>query len=158
MRRRATFALLAVAALVLAALAWSGRPGRNTVRPNVTPEARAAQQTGARPAETSALPTRDLFRFGDGQNAGARPAQTPALSPAAEATVTTAPPPRVRLIGFVRTQRHLKAVVALEGTVNVLGSGEEAGGFRILELDQDAGRARLRTPEGDEIEAALAPR
>jgi|WetSurMetagenome_2_1015567.scaffolds.fasta_scaffold86624_2 hypothetical protein len=156
MRRRVAVALLGVSALVLAALVWPGLPGGATgnqrrALSSVAPEAGAAQR-----AATPARPTRDLFRFGDSQSAETRPAQTPSSSPAA--TVTAAPPARVRLIGFVRTQGRLKAVVAVEGTINVLGSGEETGGFRILDLDEDAGNARLRTPEGEELEVALAPR
>jgi hypothetical protein len=163
MRRRGVVTLLAVAALVLTALAWSSRPGRATggqrqARPNATSEAAVARHTMLRSAETPAMPTRDLFRFGDSQSPMTRPALAPTASAVVPAAAATAPPLRVRLIGFVRTQRRLKAVVAVEGAINVLGPGEEASGFRVLDLDEDAARVRLRTPEGDEMQAVLAQR
>jgi hypothetical protein len=163
MKRRVTVGLLAVTALVVVALAWSSRLGRATaeqqrVMPNATPAAGASERTTQRSAETPVMPTRDLFRFGDSQSPATQPALAATASPADTAEVAAAPPSRVRLIGFVRTQRRLKAVVAVEGVINVLGPGEETAGFRLLDLDEDAGRVRLRTPEGEELAAALAAR
>jgi hypothetical protein len=163
MRRRNAIALLAVAALLLLALAWSNRAGRATGRSDTAARSAAAERAAAKSApsrvdEAPARPTRDLFNFGDGESA--LPATQPSAAAAATVAATPAaePPLRVRLVGFVRTQRQLKAVLAVEGLINVLGSGEKADGFRVLELDEDAARVRLRTPEGDEIDATLAPR
>jgi hypothetical protein len=164
MRLRGAVALLAIAAIGLAALAWSSLQGLATgasrrVVPDATSGTAADRRALPRPEGTPVMPRRDLFRFGDSpaptMHAGEIPA-APAV--AAVAAATPAPPARVRLVGFVQTQGRRKAALAIESEIDVAGPGEEVRGFRVLELDEDAAHVRLRTPEGNEIEAALAPR
>lgn len=165
MRLRGAIALLAIAAIGLVALAWSNLPGLATgasrrAMPDATPDTAADRRALPRSSRTPVMPRRDLFRFGDSSPAPTtRAGETPvAPAAAAVAVATPAPPARVRLVGFVQTQGRLKAALAIESEIDVAGPGEEVRGFRVLDLDEDAAHVRLRTPEGDEIEAALAPR
>ena len=163
MRRRRVVALLAFAAIGLLVLAWSSLPGLATggsrrAVPDATPEAVAHGRALLRSGETPVMPRRDLFRFGDSPTPATRFVETPVAPAVVTAAATTAPPQRVRLVGFVQAQGRLKAALAIESGIDVGGPGEEVRGFRVIALDEDAARVRLRTPEGDEIEAALAPR
>jgi hypothetical protein len=157
--------LLGLATLALAALVWTGLPGlamvgsRRTTgisRPGATAGARATPPS----AEMPPMPMRDLFRFGDEQAPATQrvPEAVASAAAAAAPPAATLAPARVRLVGFVRAGGQLKAALAIDASIDVLGAGEELSGFRLLAIDEDAARARLRTPEGDEIEIALTPR
>jgi hypothetical protein len=164
-KRRAALALLGLATLALATLVWTGLPGLEIVGSRRTagiskPGAPASAPTTRQAAEMPPMAMRDLFRFGDEQ----APATQPVPAAVAPTATTSAPPAetlapaRVRLVGFVRAGDKVKAALAIDASVDVLGVGEESNGFRLLAIDEDASRTRLRTPEGDEIEVALTPR
>lgn len=133
MKRRVVAIVAGLAALGLVALAWSGRP--NLDRANALPAA-AAESPAASIAEPhdsprTAIPTRDLFEFGDdARSASASVAPTQPAADTQPAT-TPAPAPRARLVGFVRTATTVRAALSLDGRVEVVALGEERAGFRV---------------------------
>lgn len=139
------------AAVVLALALWLARD----VRLADPPAPRRGSPT-ARPGPAEPLPTpapvppmlRDPFRFGEaprepgGLSQPATMAAEPTLQPAMAE-------PALRLAGFLRRAGRLLAVLSVRGDVLVLGQGEEAEGYRVLELDEERG-ARIRLPDGGE--------
>jgi hypothetical protein len=102
------------------------------------------------------LPVRDPFRYAE----ATRPSpQAAPAAPLAPSPAPTPPPPAptpapVRLVGLIRRGGQLRAVLSLGGEMVVLGRNEEAAGWRVLRLDEDAGVV-LQGPGGAEL--TLAP-
>ena len=65
-------------------------------------------------------------------------------------------PDTVHLVGLVRRDGALMAALSIGGQVEVVAVGDEAGGYRVLSIDEDAG-VRLRGPDGFDRTVAPAP-
>jgi hypothetical protein len=52
--------------------------------------------------------------------------------------------------GLIRRGGELKAALVVEGEVIVAGKGERAGGYTVVDVDDETG-VRLRGPDGEEI-------
>jgi hypothetical protein len=159
MKRR----MLAVAggalALIILSLAWSGFPGLAREKNRHTPTRAPLEGTGAEtPRATPAprSPTRDLFLFSDERTTGATAPAARAGAPGDTPVASTPPTPvaPVRLVGFVRSQGRAAAVLAIDSTIELAKVGDEVHGYRVLSLDEDLASARLRAPDGQEIEIA----
>jgi hypothetical protein len=51
--------------------------------------------------------------------------------------------------GLVRRSGQLKAALVIQGEMTLAGKGERAGGYTVLEVDEESG-VRLRGPNGEE--------
>jgi hypothetical protein len=142
---------VALVALVPVALLAVARPDGRRADPD-----RTASESP--PTTVSASPTppdvdldavRDIFRFeNEGSGAGG------ASAVPREAPTATAPEaPEVRLVGLVRRGPRLLAALAIADDVLVLGAGESAGGYAVLDVSEDG--VRLRDPQGHEETLAL---
>jgi hypothetical protein len=56
----------------------------------------------------------------------------------------------VRVAGLVRRSGQLKAALVIRGEMTLAGKGEQAGGYTVLEVDEESG-VRLRGPDGAEM-------
>lgn len=167
--------LVAPLALAVLAVAWgfgrlapSGpdpapRPsGESRTRAPRSPSARERAEPRPSAVAPSQHPTpahgplRDLFAYAD---TAAPPAPAPALAlgtaaptpPVTQAAPEPTPTPHpVRLVGFVRRADGLRAVLRVRADVVLAATGERAGEFVVLALDEDAG-VRLRGPDGSEL-------
>jgi hypothetical protein len=160
--RQAVLAVISVLALaVVCAVAWTPRPRAEAPLPAPlhppTVTVGSASDAGARPLP---LPARNVFEFDDRGTEAPTPASLgpltmpPPLDLAAPALAPADEP--VRLVGFVRRGGVLRAALSLHGTVSVLGAGEEADGYSVLSVDEDAG-VSVRTPDGDELRLPPSP-
>lgn len=95
--------------------------------------------------------SRNPFEYDDGPRAAAAKAGLREALPVTAATTAAAPP--VRLVGFVRRSGGLRAVLVLQGELELLAVGESARGYSLVSADEESG-VRLRGPDG---EIALAP-
>lgn len=152
--RQAALAVTAVLALaVVCAVAWTPRP-RAAARPlETTPRSTVPVPQVEEPPYAPPSGLRNVFEFED------QPA--PAAPPPAPLPSLVVPPPLdpgamlepadepVRLVGFVRRGGALRAALSLSGTVAVLAPGEQADGYFVLAVDEDAG-VTVRTPDGSE--------
>jgi hypothetical protein len=143
--------------LVLGALLarGTGRGAAWVPFPSVAPRRVAAPPPRVpAPPATRRAPSRNLFQYADDRTAPAAPMPplgTPRESHAlADASSRVAPPPAVRVVGLIRRGGQLKAALAVQGEVTVAGKGERAGGYTVLEVDDETG-VRLRGPGGDEM-------
>jgi hypothetical protein len=149
----AVTALLALA--VVCAVSWTPRPAADSTAATRAPRAAAAAAAPDAGVEAAPPPVRvrNVFEFADRTQAAPLAAPLPALSVppplAIEPMALASPPSPVRLVGFVRKEGTLLAALSLSGTVVVLAVGEEAEGYSVLALDEDAG-VTLRTPDGSE--------
>jgi len=144
----AVVALIAVLAFYL--LREAAGPGPSSGGPDA---ARATPpQTLVGEASVAPSPLRNVFEY---VSAASRPA-APARSVAAVAPIAAAPaasppgPPPLRLVGLLRRGAQVKAALAIMGETVVLASGESAGGYTVLAIDDDEG-VRVRTPDGGTI-------
>jgi hypothetical protein len=160
MRRRTAW-ILALAVLALLASIWSGQwgsvfgTGQSAPRaPRVEPRPDRATTSPLR--SRPAVPRRDLFAFGD--RSATPVASVESTVATAEPVAAAAPAGGARLVGFVRTPAGTSAALSINAAVELLGPQEESQGYRLLELDEDRARVRLRTPSGEEIEVGLTPR
>jgi hypothetical protein len=144
--------LVALALAVALVAVWLARS---------TPVAPIAEGVGARPPRSQApsvVPeapppplTRDPFRYADEPAARVEPPmQSARRSSEPLATPVPPAPERIRLSGFVRRGKELKAVLWIAGTTLVAAAGESAEGYRVISIDEDAG-ARVRAPSGEEL-------
>jgi hypothetical protein len=77
----------------------------------------------------------------------------PSMAPRAPVAAAIPPPPAppaVRLVGLLRRGGQLKAALAITGETYVLASGESAGGYTVVGIDEDEG-VRVKTPDGATI-------
>lgn len=140
--------LLAVA--VVCAVAWPPRPGSEARAPAAPARAANAPAApiGERPPSSVPARVRDLFEFAD-RAAEAPPTLLPQalVPPPLEPQPALASP--LRLVGFVRRGDTLRAALSVTGDVIVLAVGEEADGYAVLAIDEDAG-VTVRSPDGSE--------
>lgn len=105
------------------------------------------------PAATPWAPSRNLFQYADEGSGAAVPAAP--LAPArashapTEAPMMSATPPAVRVAGLIRRGGQLKAALVVQGEMTLAGKGERAGGYTVLEVDDETG-VRVRGPGGEE--------
>jgi hypothetical protein len=142
----AALALLAVAALLIRGsgrgAAWAPLP--TTPAPRVAPRPPSVPSPPVR-----RTPSRNIFEYAEDRRA---PAAPPAAAPpyvVAEAPAPS-PSPAVRVAGLVRHGKELKAALVVEGEMVVAGKGDRAGGYTVLDVDDEAG-VRLRGPGGEEM-------
>jgi hypothetical protein len=128
--------------------AWAPFP------PAPRPRAAAPRPSLPRPVATPWGPSRNLFQYADGPAvATASPAPGPPAAPRSR-TLIPAPSPAatasaVRVAGLVRRGGQLKAALVIQGEMTLAGKGERAGGYTVLEVDEESG-VRLRGPDGEE--------
>jgi hypothetical protein len=155
--RQAVLAVTAVLALaVVCAVAWTPRPRAEAPPPQAPPRAPAPAE---RTRDVPYVPPSDLrnvFEFED------RALEAPAAPPPVSLAPLLVPPPLapmadaapanepIRLVGFVRRGGVLRAALSFTGMVSVLGPGDEAEGYSVLEVDEDTG-VTVRTPDGSEL-------
>ena len=147
MRRSFLWALLAVAAVAV----LLGRPS-NPAAPLPSQALGRAALSGPTPRTSGPIalpqaPRRNVFRYQDDD------ATTPGLPVAPVATslppaLLPSPPPTVRLVGFVERGNRPCAALWIAGEVVVLAVGEEAEGYRLLDLSASEG-VQLRAPSGE---------
>jgi hypothetical protein len=154
MRARVLALTAVVAAVGFYLLQLAGTPGR----PSSSPESSRAPAPPLAVSSPGAAPSaslRNVFEYADVGVQAAGPPVRPAPAPV---PVASAPPPPapapVRLVGLLRRGAQLKAALAITGETHVLASGESAGGYTILGIDEDEG-VRVKTPDGSTI--VLAP-
>ena len=159
--RQAVLAVTSVLALaVVCAVAWTPRPRAETppttpVQPSIAPASPDPGSDGR-----DAMPERNVFRFVEPEREAPPPAPralAPLMVPPPLAPVDTSASEPIRLVGFVRRGGSVRAALSLEGSVSVVGVGEEAGGYSVLAVDEDAG-VTVRTPDGAELLLAPPPR
>ncbi|HVR72047.1 MAG TPA: hypothetical protein VMT87_14480 [Vicinamibacteria bacterium] len=152
---RRTLALLAVIVVVLLSvrlLSPRQPPSDAAARPPRRPPVAAERPTGAAGVGPG-IPERNVFEYVQPTSARAEraalpPLRSPPAEPPAATAEATAPKP-VRLVGLVNRGGRLRAALSILGDVVVLAAGEEAQGYRVLSVDEDAG-VRLRGPDGSE--------
>ncbi len=165
MRRTFAALLTVIAFFSTLAFVWSGLAKEKATHPRAVPAPTATPSaTEASAASVERGPTRDLLVYGD--ESGVPPATTDTARPGAAAVGTSSatvptpeatPAPRARLVGFVHTAAGVSAVLALDGAVEVARVREERRGYRVLAFDEEAGTARVQTPEGEELELREEP-
>jgi hypothetical protein len=148
--------ILAIGAAVLGLSYLVGpRPEPSVPRP----PRRAAADPRPAPREmpVAGAPGRNVFEFVEPDappRVTAPPRPAPAPSVEAPAPAGPVAPPAVRLVGLVHRGGSVRAALSVRGNVVILGLGEEAEGYRVVSIDEDAG-VRLAGPDG--AEQVLAP-
>jgi len=150
-------AVLGLLVLVALLVRGTGRGAAWAPFPQGPPPRRAAAPRPSlpRPVATPWEPSRNLFQYADGPAAAAPlPAPPPPIAPRASrgtipAPVATATPSAVRVVGLIRRSGQLKAALMVQGEMALAGKGERAGGYTVLEVDEETG-VRVRGPEGEE--------
>lgn len=136
--------LLALSAVVLST--GAGRGSARSATPVVLPPDALPRDTTRLPV----LPGRNVFEYATGEAAPADPERLRPPAPIRVEPPVVTPAPReaaVRLVGFVRRSGGLKAALALQGAVYVLGAGEGAEGYTLVAVDEDVG-VRITAPDG----------
>lgn len=150
MKARLLIAVLAVAAVAALLVRGVGRGGATAPVPASGPARVAARPARVPPPlRPPRAPSRNLFEYVDDRRASAAPAPAPPVYVAPEAPAPS-PSPAVRVAGLVRRGSQLKAALVIEGEMTVAGKGERAGGYTVLDVDDEAG-VRLRGPAGEEM-------
>lgn len=106
---------------------------------------RLVRSTGAPPVPT----LRNVFEYGARPAPEATPrAAMPAVRFEEPSPMTTlaAPEPAVRLVGMVRRAGVTKAVLKVHGATVEVATGETAGGYRVVGIDDDG--VRLQAADG----------
>jgi len=147
-------ALVLVAVVALVARGTGGRAAWAPLTPAPPPPRAPAPRAAApRPALTPWAPTRNLFEYAD---APRTPPPVMASDPTARPRASEAPapvaatPPALRVVGLVRRGGELKAALMLEGEMVLAGKGERAGGYNVLDVDEEKG-VSVRGPGGEEL-------
>jgi len=147
--------LVVPAAAVLAVGLWMARDGRladpGPARPTPAPATLVSQPV---PAPSVPPLRRDPFRFASDESGVSPDLPAGEWAPRAPAAPAPTPAPSIRLSGFVRRGGQIRAVLSVPGGPLILGAGEEAEGYRVLEIDEEAG-VRVRLPDGQEIKLEL---
>lgn len=144
---------LLVTALVLVRRQPSARESDAPVQP--VPESVAADSPGSLSTGRTG-PIRDVFRYAD-EDPGHAPAADPEpeARAAAEMAQAEAPAPSgLRLVGLLRRDGRLLAVISLGGDVVVVGRGDAAGDATVLAVTDES--VQLRHADGHEATLVLA--
>jgi hypothetical protein len=83
-----------------------------------------------------------------GASADAGPPLPPVAASTPPPPVASPPPDPVRLVGFVRAGRELRAVLAVSGEVQVAAAGAVVGDSTLVSVDEDLG-VLLQGPAGE---------
>jgi len=154
MRARVLALTAVVAAVGFYLLQLAGTPGGPSSSP-ISSRAPAPALAVSSPAAAPSASLRNVFEYADVGVQAAGPPARPAPAPVPVTSVLPPPAPApVRLVGLLRRGAQLKAALAITGETHVLASGESAGGYTILGIDEDEG-VRVKTPDGSTI--VLAP-
>jgi hypothetical protein len=105
------------------------------------------------PPPLARAPSRDLFQYADERPEAVPEAPTVMPRPPRPIDEPPAPavtPPAVRVVGLIRRGGHLAAALMVQGEMVVAGKGEQAGGYTVLDVDDEAG-VRLRAADGEEM-------
>jgi hypothetical protein len=156
--RARVLALAAVAAAATIVLLRTGAaPDRSSFAPD-TPRAAHPAPAVAGPASAPSASLRNVFEYVDaGVRAAGPSSSVAARAPLAVATLAPPPaPPAVRLVGLLRRGAQLKAALTITGETYVLASGESAGGYTVVGIDEDEG-VRVKTPDGATIVLVPTP-
>ena len=153
---------LLVAALALMAVAAFLIRGTGPGAASAPPPQAAAPHVAARPAgvlpppPVRRIPTRNIFEYAEDRRAPAPPPVAPPPPYVVPEGPAPSPSPAVRVVGLVRRGAELKAALVVEGEMAVVGKGDRAGRYTVLEVDDEAG-VRLRGPAGEEMVLAPPP-
>jgi hypothetical protein len=156
MRERVLLVVLALTAALAAYVTLRPRPAVTMPAYTERRPRRTAASVPSTVSSADATPVgrlhRNPFVYG---GATAPPVRTaaPAARTATPATPAPTPEADVKLVGIVHSGGGLRAALNIEGTVTVLAAGESAEGYTLLAVNDEAG-ARLRTPEGRELQLA----
>jgi hypothetical protein len=145
---------LPVVVIVLAAVA-GGEPTPAPPPPGSAPVRPASpSQVPPAPADFDLDAIRDIFRFGTDAESG-RPRGT--VAPGRLQVAPSAPPPApaARLVGLVRHPDGLRAALALEGEVVLLGRDDSALGYTVVDVSEE--RVVVRDPGGEELTLEVGP-
>lgn len=112
----------------------------------------AAEPQGVR-AEQRPERLRDVFAYDEPQPAPTAPPPASVVVPSPPPALTLPPASPVSLVGFVRQGSAVRAALSIRGEVSVLASGETAGGYLVVQVDEDRG-VTLRGPDGAEVQLA----
>jgi hypothetical protein len=151
--------LLAVTAVAAAVgfylLQLAGGPDNPSSSPESS-RAPAPAMAVSQPAAAPSASLRNVFEYADaGVQAAGPPARLAPPPPIAVASAIPAPAPvLVRLVGLLRRGAQVRAALSIAGETHVLASGESAGGYTVVGIDEDEG-VRVKTPDGSTI--VLAP-
>jgi hypothetical protein len=85
-----------------------------------------------------ALPLRDPFRYGDEAKV-VTGMPTPAFPVPAATPLPVSKSAALSVTGLIRKDEGLRALVVVGGELSVVGPGERAGRYRVIEIDPDAG-------------------
>lgn len=148
-------ALVLVALVALLARGTGGGAAWTPLAPGpAAPRPQPPRASAPRPAVTPWEPSRNLFEYADSPRMPLPAVTAPALavrpraSEAPPAIVATPPP--LRVVGLVRRGGELKAAFMLEGEMVLAGKGERAGGYSVLDVDEEKG-VSVRGPRGEEM-------
>jgi len=141
-------ALTAVLAFYL--LREAGGPGPSSGGSDAARATPPVALVGDAPAAPSP-PLRNVFEYVSAASRPAAPTRSlAAVAPVVPAAQASPGPPPLRLVGLLRRGAQVKAALAIMGETVVLASGESAGGYTVLAIDDDEG-VRVRTPDGGTI-------
>lgn len=133
-----------VAIALLASAEGRGDPTRED-----SPSRPAPSNVRPTPSDSDLVEIRDIFRYADEPVVAPLPPDGLPVRPSPVGTDVAAPPQeRSRLIGLVQRSGRSVAAVFIDGEVLLLGEGESAQGFTVLDIREEA--VRLRDPEGNE--------
>jgi hypothetical protein len=142
---------LPAAVLLLAVIAAAAVAFAPVVREPVAAAPRPATPAPAPELRVQATPAlaRDPFRYAEPRRPLRDPVGSGGMPAASDEAAPVAQPaePPVRLVGILRRGGSLRAALSIRGELALLAVGEQASGFTLRELDEDAG-ARLEGPDG----------
>jgi len=148
-----------VMALLVAGGLGSAAFGEPAPSPGSLPaDERPSPGSPPRPPDWDLAQIRDIFRFGDDVDRSPPPAVASTgvgLDTKAEAEPPPGPPPGPRLVGLIRGRDGLKAALAVQGEVVVLGRGESALGLTVVDVDEEG--AVVRGPGDEDQHLSLEP-
>ena len=149
--------VIAVAALTAALAFYLLREAGGPDRSSGGPDAARATPPLTLVGDPSAAPSPSLRNVFAYVSAASRPAApAPSTAAVAPAALASPPAPPVRLVGLLRRGAQVKAALAITGETVVLASGESAGGYTVMAIDEDEG-VRVRTPDGSTIVLVPTP-
>jgi hypothetical protein len=111
-------------------------------------EASAKGRVPPKPVDYDLRGIRNIFQYADETLLETGPGGSPSVRGAdGEPAAAPSPPSRVRLVGLVERVDTMVAALAVDGEVVLLGEGDSAGGFTVVELSEEA--VVLRTSDGE---------
>ena len=155
MRGRVLAVAVLTAALAFYLLREAGGPDRSSAGLDAARATPPATLVGD-PSATPSPSLRNVFEYVSAASRPAPPAPSTAVAPVSSAALAPPPAPPLRLVGLLRRGAQVKAALAILGETVVLASGESAGGYTVMAIDEDEG-VRVRTPDGSTIVLVPTP-